>query len=243
MCVRSDCGHMGLKTLFQVGPEMGPEVGLEMGPRRDRLPPGLIFFTAPPVMLFSMLCLVILSFVCSSYVLSHTQTPESPWGAPGGSSGGRSASHTASTVEGSHAVRRLANERHVWTLGPLWETPECPFHAAFADRELQNLSAYLSVPVGSDAHTDFTDPMESGAHDSAFKFIPDLWVTEIGRDGRGGSGEWPQSRSCHGRTSWLPAGNEVLLLLTMRPSTRVGGNNWTAARLRHRFQLQQSARE
>ena len=31
-CVRSDCGHMGLKTLFQVGPEMGPEVGLEMGP-------------------------------------------------------------------------------------------------------------------------------------------------------------------------------------------------------------------
>ena len=32
VCVRSDCGHMGLKTLFQVGPEMGPEVGLEMGP-------------------------------------------------------------------------------------------------------------------------------------------------------------------------------------------------------------------
>ena len=48
VCVRSDCGHMGLRTLFQVGPEMGPEVGLEMGPRRDRLPPGLIFFTAPP---------------------------------------------------------------------------------------------------------------------------------------------------------------------------------------------------
>ena len=156
-----------------------------LGSERDRLPPGLIFFTAPPVMLFSMLCLVILSFVCSSYVLSHTQTPESPWGAPGGSSGGRSASHTASTVEGSHAVRRLANERHVWTLGPLWETPECPFHAAFADRELQNLSAYLSVPVGSDAHTDFTDPMESEARESAFKFIPDLWVTEIGRDGEG----------------------------------------------------------
>ena len=32
VCVRSDCGHMGLRTLFQVGPEMGPEVGLEMGP-------------------------------------------------------------------------------------------------------------------------------------------------------------------------------------------------------------------
>ena len=34
VCVRSDCGHMGLRTLFQVGPEMGPEVGLEMGPRQ-----------------------------------------------------------------------------------------------------------------------------------------------------------------------------------------------------------------
>ena len=80
VCVRSDCGHMGLKTLFQVGPEMGPEVGLEMGPRRDRLPPGLIFFTAPPVMLFSMLCLVILSFVCSSYVwfLSHLEHAAGP---------------------------------------------------------------------------------------------------------------------------------------------------------------------
>ena len=34
VCVRSDCGHMGLRTLFQVGPEMGPEVGLEMGPEQ-----------------------------------------------------------------------------------------------------------------------------------------------------------------------------------------------------------------
>ena len=164
---------------------------MRLGSKRDHLPPGLIFFTAPPVMLFSMLCLVMLSFMCLSHVLSHAQTPDSPWGAPGGPSGGRSASHTASTVERSHAVRGHADESHVWTLGSLWETPEClsggertAFHAAPADRGF-NFSAYLSVPAGSDARTDFTDPMESGARESAFKFIPDLWVTENGRDGGG----------------------------------------------------------
>ena len=164
---------------------------MRLGSKRDHLPPGLIFFTAPPVMLFSMLCLAMFSFMCLSHVLSHAQTPDSPWGVAGGPSSGRSASHTASTVESSHAVRGHADESHVWTLGSLWETPEClsggertAFHAAPADRGF-NFSAYLSVPAGSDARTDFTDPMESGARESAFKFIPDLWVTENDRDGRG----------------------------------------------------------
>ena len=46
----------------------------------------------------------------------------------------------------------------------------------------------------SEACTDFTDPRESGARESAFKSNPDLEVTEDGR--AGGSDAWGDVEIC-----------------------------------------------